>query len=118
MDIMRKVMQALEQADLPLNPIGKPLYKNLDGADPTVAEHIRLLVEAQYLEADIDEYMDGSTDILIRRITLQGHEFLSVSRNDAVWTKALKKIKDAALGTTLDVVTKVCSEIAVKLITA
>ena len=58
-----------------------------------VAYHVRLLVDAGYVEAGTASSFAGTTH-LIRGITWEGHEFLDAVRSENVWQRVQKKLKE------------------------
>jgi hypothetical protein len=57
--------------------------------NPTVYEHIEMLIEAGLVEGEVSRSIDmGITGIAIRGLTWAGHDFLDSIKDDTIWQKA------------------------------
>jgi len=83
MDLIRKIMLAVEEAASTLGTI----EVKIDGyTDQQVAYHVALLREAGLLHA-VDLSSKSGLDFRPTRLTWAGHEFLDAARNDTIWRK-------------------------------
>lgn len=62
-----------------------------DGVDSLIiAEHVRLLIDAGYLEGEvIRQFGTSQFAYVVTGMTWQGHEFLANAKNDTVWKKVV-----------------------------
>ena len=73
--------------------------------------HKVLLIEAGLVEGRVSYGDDSISAVKIMRLTWQGHEFLSVARNNSVWNKAKEMISKANLTMTIPIVTELLTTI-------
>jgi Hypothetical protein (DUF2513) len=97
-DLIRAIALEMEQLE------ARQYLANLDGLDPYVfMEHVRLMEESGLLEAEIQEYAGGSEPrVWVKRLTMDGHDFLEAARSDTLWNKAKESIMENGLPWTLD----------------
>jgi hypothetical protein len=70
-----------------------------------VTEHIQLLAEAGLLEVTIAPSGMGSKRIsiaFVRRQTWEGHQFLQAARNEEVWQRTKRFVRDKGGAITLE----------------
>lgn len=79
----------LRKAVLEVEPPHKPPWE-----EAHLLEHVRLLVEAKFIEARFDEYYGETGDFSQIRLTWEGHEFIANARNDQVWREVKAKGRD------------------------
>jgi hypothetical protein len=94
LDLIRKILLAIEQKDSL-----QPQEITIDDYDPdNVAYHILLLDEAGFVKSYITEGAAGGIEAaLVGRLTWAGHEFLEMARNDTIWEKAKKFLKEKSV---------------------
>jgi hypothetical protein len=82
MDLVRKIMLAIEKADAPLNELDIPGHD-----DDAIVYHVSLLNQAGLIQdAEIDFRASHSGVIL----TWEGHEFLDNARDNSRWKSVQK----------------------------
>ena len=73
-----------------------------DKGDAKQLYHANLLAEAGFIKCDNRGYTYGEGEILIERLTWEGHEFLDSIKSDKVWDRVKARlastIEDASLG--------------------
>ena len=87
-----------------------------DGSDArTVAEHVRLLKEGDFIEADFASQL-GSSECFyaVTRLTWKGHEFLANAKNDTLWKKVIAQAQDKGISVSLSVLDSMLSAAAKK----
>jgi hypothetical protein len=105
LDLIRSIMLAAETS-----PPGRSLCPHREAAkhlgDVTiVGEHIRLLQDAGFLEAEVDRDESGRYfSWSIYRITNDGHDYLDSVRDETVWAKTKDNLKKVSGSAALDVV--------------
>ena len=88
MEVIRKILRTVQnKADL------KPETLKVDGLDDfTVGYHVALLHEAGYVDVPSRSNVLPYTQVFVRDLTWQGHEFAgAILTDDSTWSK----IKDA-----------------------
>lgn len=100
MDLIRELLLAIEA-----RPLGSSEDIAVEGHDrETVAYHLALLQEAGLIDALVDEiYGEAVPQVIVKRLTWDGHEFLDSARNQTVWarTKAIVREKGGDISFTL-----------------
>lgn len=87
MDLVRKITLAAEQ----LPP--RKWLESVEGIDPAVfAEHARWMKQAGLVEATITDYLEGTTNAAIKRLTWDGCNFADEIRSDTLWKKAKETV--------------------------
>lgn len=105
MDLVRKILLAMESCESGFAP--HPLA--IDGYDhDQIGHHVYLMGEAGLINA-ADATCQGSTSpvAIPRSITWEGHEFLEASRRPATWEAAKRKLADAGVGCTIELLKQV-----------
>ena len=110
MDLVRSILLQVEAAD------GELETGQLDFMGHSQAEvyyHIELMQQRGLIDATIRRDWSGSVICTsIAGLTWDGQDFLDAMRDDRVWARSKKAIRDAVGSTTFDVVKKVCAEVA------
>ena len=73
------------------------------------------LNEAEYINANISDYIGGSCDIYIYSLTWNGHKFLDNIRDDGVW-KTTKGIVSKFSSVSLGIIENVAAQVITNLI--
>ena len=97
LNLIRKILLDIENA-----PPGKVLsaadFNYEEFEELIIAEHLKLLIDAKFLEGDPrqDLLFDGSIVIFcsIYRLTWDGHEFLANAKNDTIWKKVTSQAEE------------------------
>ena len=87
-------------------------FSSLGDDDQRIVEHIRLARDAGLLEARIMEAGRESHAAIIR-LTPAGHDFLEHARQPVLWNKAKATVEKAGVGTTIDILKAVLTNLAV-----
>ena len=66
----------------------------IEDVDPYVfAEHAKLMQESGLLEAEISYFLGAEAPrVWVKRLTMDGHDFLDSARSDTLWIKAKESI--------------------------
>ena len=84
MDLIRSLLLEIESKH---DGSGRPVDVLAEGrAKPEVVEHLFMLEEAGFIEAKNASSMSGR-NIIVLRMTWQGHEFLNSIRDPEIWQK-------------------------------
>lgn len=116
MDLIRSLALRLEEQDEWINldndlaaELGLPDYTNRQ-----VDEHLLIMREAGLLDGGQSMDMGGSVKWINLRLTWHGHEFLAAARDEAIWKQATGKVSSKVGSVTLEVLTRVLSDLAAK----
>ncbi|MEP1152382.1 MAG: DUF2513 domain-containing protein [Balneola sp.] len=89
-ELIKKILLKTEENPSPSNWI----ELTIDGSsDKEIYYHVKLLREAGLLNA-VDLTTSNGFCWLPRSLTWEGHNFLDNARNDTVWKKSLKLVKE------------------------
>ena len=84
MDLIRLILLDIEEKD---NGSGRTvIIGDLGHPSEVVTEHLFLLKNAGFIEGIDASHMQGR-DLLVQRLTWDGHEFLDTIRDPDVWAK-------------------------------
>ncbi|MDA0590279.1 MAG: DUF2513 domain-containing protein [Planctomycetota bacterium] len=104
MDLVRRIGFVLEAAPsdgIDSDAISIPSYD-----DEQIAYHCVLMHEAGLFDAiDVTTSASpfGLKEFLIRRLTMAGHDFVDLAREDGVWNKVKSKVAEVAGGVTIGI---------------
>ena len=115
-DLIRSIALRLEEQDEPLDvdnematDLGLSGYTNRQ-----VDEHLLIMQEAGLLDGEQLKAFGGGVKWINLRLTWHGHEFLAAARDEAIWKQATGKVSSKVGSVTLDVLTRVLSDLAGK----
>lgn len=93
-DLIRKIL--IEVANQPAGGSYFSLTFPGEYPDPTVFEHVELLIEARLLEGQVLRSLDlGVSDVAIRGLTWAGHDFIEAIESDTNWAKVKQFLGEA-----------------------
>jgi hypothetical protein len=96
MELIRELLLAIEAIDSPdVFQATSKLQVNSTRED--MIYNLKLMVDAGFLLADPLDTLVGTSDILIRRMTYEGHEFLDSARSESIWSAAKETITKKGL---------------------
>lgn len=100
-ELARLILQKMEDCDNPWPLIG-PLQ--FDGYNnDQISYHILILEDAGLLEPHHESIGDSNgTRLIPGRLTWQGHDFLSLTQDSTIWTKAKETIIKPGVSFTFD----------------
>jgi hypothetical protein len=104
-EIIREILLQLEASNKANPSINANSFNGLE--EQEVAYNMRLLSEAGYIEAKIQNLSDGSGRIgvaLATKMTNAGHNLLDTIRNETVWKKIKDKFSTSGIDMTFDLV--------------
>lgn len=94
----RAILLATEALEGPRDMVAPGTLKGF--SEEEAVEHIRLLVEAGFIEG----YPSGAHALFAKRLTWAGHEFLATLRSKDLWARIKTEAKDRGLALSFDVV--------------
>ena len=107
-NLIRQILLDVEKA-----PVGRAISELIyeSHEEAVVSEHIKLLIDASFLEGTIDigteHHNEGTQQIIlwyeIYRLTWEGHDFLDNAKNDAVWKKVMADAEDKGMSLAMSV---------------
>ncbi len=90
MDLVRKIMLAVEASDRPLD---SSLIRIGGYSGESITEHMRLLNEAGLIEGISAYSVEHRLKWIEMRLTWNGHDFLDAARNEAVWVETVSEVR-------------------------
>lgn len=113
MDLVRSILLQVESHD---GACESGQLNFLDHTQDEVYYHIELMQQRGLIDASIKRDWNGGVIFAtINGLTWDGQDYLDSMRDDRVWSRAKKAIKESVGSTTFDVIKKVCIQVAVKL---
>lgn len=115
MDLIRSLALRLEESNEWLyvaflsQELRLPEYSNRE-----IDEHLLIMSEAGLVSGEREQMMNGDGYWQSLRLTWHGHEFLAAARDEAIWKQATGKVSSKVGSVTLDVLTRVLSDLAAK----
>lgn len=109
MEIIRTILLALEQKE---NASSEWSYKQIpDYPKEDVEYHFKLLSSAGLMEAKEYKY---PRDVVWRAIALtwSGHDFLDAAKNEKIWSKAKKIVKEKGGMFSIEILKKILTKLA------
>ena len=91
MELIRELLLAIEDEETNVTVPASTLRLKNNRDEQEIFYSLQLMTDAGFLEAEMVKSMQGIHDVLIRRMTWEGHEFLDNARNESIW-KAAKEI--------------------------
>ena len=103
LDLIRVILIKTEGKEVPSGWI----IPQIEGfSDEEVAYHIKLLIEANFIDG-IDLTTKDGYQYGIRNLTWEGHEFLDAGRDDSLWKKAKLKLGPKFFSVSFDIIKEV-----------
>lgn len=84
--------------------------------EPQVLGHLKLLIDSDYIDGQIHLDHGGGCLILLRGLTMEGHDFLDVIRDDSIWLETKEKIAGVGGSVAMNVVKATATAILVKML--
>lgn len=116
-DIVRAILLQVEA--LPIGHSLESIKQDGEEGEDVIAEHVRLLKEASYIDALISE---GMNDIGVKQVTFysinrllnDGHDFLANAKNESVWKQARTLIQEKGGDVSLAVLKAILANVAMQ----
>lgn len=113
LELIRQLMLAIELKgdDFDADSI------EIDGYDPSqINYHLQLLVEAELAVGKVLNYLGSDRPtIIIKKLSWEGCSFLDDARNESVWQKTMKIVKDKGGSVSVGVLTQLLASVAKQL---
>lgn len=110
LDLIRHILVTIESSDS--NKITIEDFVTTEYSPELISNHIRLLLDVDYIEArDVSTLGSTYRQFLIRRITMQGYEYLDSIRDPKVWSETKLKLSQATSSISLEVVKTIASKV-------
>ena len=110
MDLIRDLLMRIEDLDHPRAMVDELVREGEDR--DRVVYHMELLHEAGLFNGRLLESgSHGVLDIVVNRLTWQGHEFLDAARNEPVWREAKALMKDKLVSLPFEIVAQLVVQI-------
>jgi hypothetical protein len=92
MELIRELLLAIEAKDSNTFFAASELELKTEREKQEVYYNLQLMTDANLLEANMAKSMQGIEDVVIKRMTWEGHEFLDNARNESIWKAAKETI--------------------------
>jgi len=110
LNLIRKILLDIENAP-PGKVISASNFDYEEFEELIIAEHLKLLLDAKFLEGKFmqDFLSNGSIEIFcsIYRLTWDGHEFLANAKNDTIWKKVKSQAEEKGVSTSMFILNQV-----------
>ena len=108
--LLRKILLFVENSDIDIITIEDMIIEEYSPKE--ISYHVQLLIDAGYIDAKIIHTLSQLySDFMIKRLTMDGHDFIDSIRDDKVFKKALDKIGNSTSSLSLDIVKAVAIKI-------
>lgn len=97
MELIRELLLAIEANESNTAFAACDLKLKTDRERQEVYYNLQLMTDANLLEAKMAKSMEGIEDVVIERMTWEGHEFLDNARNESIWKAAKETITKKGL---------------------
>jgi Hypothetical protein (DUF2513) len=97
MELIRELFMAIE-ADVKNTTLpASQLNLKSDWAEDDVYYHLVLMTDAGFVESEPVKSLQRIHNVLIKRMTWEGHEFLDKARSESIWSTAKETITKKGL---------------------
>lgn len=105
LDLLRDMLLVIESIEAKSQRvINIETFYHLCSDSYTVSQHIRLLLDSGFIEADGPLYNGDAADFYITRITSSGYDYLDSVRNPGIWAATKAKLQTLGGSATLEIV--------------
>jgi len=112
-EIIRDILLKIENCEN--NKIAVSTFCNDIYDEKIISYHIALLLDVNYIEATPLCYIGSNyTDYIVKRMTMQGHQYLDSIRDNKIWEETKNTISKTTSSVSLDIVKAVALKIACK----
>ncbi len=101
MDLVRSILEYTEERPRQFDASEMADSRH---SEDEVVYHVRIMSQAGLVNAKIEDDMSGNSWATVYGLTWDGHEFLSVVRNDTVWRKVKTEVADKTGSLSFEVV--------------
>ena len=112
LDLIRTILLRIEALDSYSYKITNESFYDLCADENLLSLHIELLLEADYIEVVDVIYIGVAKDFLIRRLTMQGYDYLDSVRSDNIWANTKRRLADVGGSASLEIVKELAIHIA------
>ena len=88
-DLLRAILLAVEEKPAG-HSLSDPEFTGYDNL--TIGEHVELLVDNDFIEANVKKIYGPEYVIVIERLTSDGRKFLQAAKDENIWNSAKNKI--------------------------
>ena len=108
-DLVRDILIQTEKSDDVLD--GEVLVTS-ERSPELIAYHFEMMRDYGLIEAKIDYAMGGNpVNMIVKRITWQGYDYLDAIRSKKIWDKAVRAINETVGETSLSVLKDTCLQL-------
>lgn len=111
MELIRELLLAIEAVDSP-DIFQATLKLQVNSTREDMIYNLKLMIDARFLDAEPLDTMAGTSDILIKRMTWEGHEFLDSARNESIWKETMGLVQQKGGSVAIGVLTQLLTTVA------
>jgi hypothetical protein len=111
MELIRALLLAIEALDSQI-AFKATLKLKVDSTRKDMIDHLKLMIKAGFLDAKSIETQAGTSDIVIKGITNEGHNFLEDARNESIWKETMGLVQEKGGSVAIAVLTQLLSSVA------
>jgi Hypothetical protein (DUF2513) len=111
MELIRALLLAIEALDSQI-AFKATLKLKVDSTRKDMIDHLKLMIKAGFLDAKPIETQAGTSDIVIKGITNEGHNFLEDARNESIWKETMGLVQEKGGSVAIAVLTQLLSSVA------
>ena len=109
-EAIRHILMRIEENEKDKTTISD--LKSSDFDDRVINYHLKLLLDVGYIETkEIKCIGAKSSEFIVKRMTMQGHQYLDSIRDDNVWKKTKEVISKTTSSVTLDIIKSVAVKV-------
>ena len=111
LDLIRKLLLFIEEKDTINSEIRLQEFQIIkEHSIEEIAYHLALLNDAGYIEGKEIKAV-GIYDYWVKRMTIEGHQYLNNIRDDTIWNKTKEKLKQVSGTVSLEIVNTVATNV-------
>jgi hypothetical protein len=95
-ELIRELLLAIESQNSE-RPLYSGLSLGLNASHEDIIYNLQLMMDANFIDAQPLKTQRGVKDILIKRMTWEGHKFLNKARDESIWSTAKETIMKKGL---------------------
>jgi Hypothetical protein (DUF2513) len=112
MELIRELLLAIEANVKNTTFPASQLNLESTWAEDNVYYHLELMTDAGFVEAETVKSQQRIHDVLIKRMTWEGHEFLDSARNESIWKETMGLVQQKGGSVAIGVLTQLLTSVA------
>jgi hypothetical protein len=112
MELIRELLLAIEAVKKDTSFPASDLNLESDWATEDVYYNLQLMADAGFIDAQPVKSFQGIHNVLIKRMTYEGHEFLDNARNESIWKEAMGLVQQKGGSVAIGILTQLLTSVA------